>query len=65
LVRVLLLVFASVMLYYGLSMLLLVPHAPGESYWAAERFRYGFAAAASGLCIGDHLRAGGCPEFRG
>jgi hypothetical protein len=40
-VRATLLVFASVLLYSGLGMLLLVPHAPGDSYWAAERLMYG------------------------
>lgn len=49
-VRITLPVFASVLLYCGLGMLLLVPHAPGESYWAAERLTYGLIPLLVG-CI--------------
>ena len=40
---------ACVILYYSLTMLLLVPGLPGGSYWSRERTLYGLIPAASGL----------------
>jgi len=40
-VRFILLAVASVLLYYGLAMLLLVPGDPGGPYWARNRIVYG------------------------
>lgn len=40
---------ACFMLYYGSTMLLLVPGVPGGMYWTRERALYGLFPAGSGL----------------
>ena len=47
--RFILLAIASVLLYFGLGMLLLVPGDPGGPYWAKERVVYGAVPFVSGL----------------
>jgi len=47
--RFLLLAVASVLLYYGLGMLLLVPGDPGGPYWARNRVVYGVIPLFAGL----------------
>jgi hypothetical protein len=47
--RFILLATASVLLYFGLGMLLLVPGDPGGPYWAKERVVYGAVPFVSGL----------------
>ena len=47
--RFILLVVASVLLYYGLAMLLLVPGDPGGPYWARNRVVYGAIPLFTGL----------------
>jgi len=44
-----LLALASVLLYFGLGMLLLVPGSPGESYWARARVLYGLIPLLGGI----------------
>jgi hypothetical protein len=50
-VRLLLLASASIALYCGVGELLLVPHAPGEPYWAKERLLYGVIPVFLGFTI--------------
>ena len=50
-IRLLLLASASIALYCGFGELLLVPHAPGEPYWAKERFLYGVIPLVLGFTI--------------
>jgi hypothetical protein len=50
-VRTMLLASASILLYAGLGMLLLVPHAAGEPYWAKERFTYGVLPLFLGFAL--------------
>jgi len=47
--RFLLLAVASVLLYYGLGMLLLVPGDPGGPYWVRNRVVYGVIPLFAGL----------------
>ena len=47
--RFILLAVASVLLYYGLAMLLLVPGVPGGPYWEKARVAYGVVPVLSGL----------------
>ena len=44
-----LLAVASVLLYFGLGMLLLVPGDPGGPYWARNRVVYGVVPLFAGL----------------
>jgi hypothetical protein len=63
-----LLAFASFLFYFGLGMLLLVPGAPGEPYWAKERLIYGVVPLCAGLTLATAgpwiaLRTHGGDEF--
>lgn len=49
--RFVLLAIASVLLYFGLGMLLLVPGDPGGPYWAKQRVVYGVVPFVSGLVV--------------
>jgi len=42
---------ASVLLYFGLGMLLVVPRSPGESFWVTGRFTYGLLPLLFGCTL--------------